>query len=181
MTCSTSCPKAWLSNEPSLSMIACLGMENKTCSYDRYMGHEPGHGGGQGRDWEGFRRFAGASCDLQTRQSHLCGAPAPPRLATPAPPGHLRWKMLRNTIRKHASGQRRSDRASTCMKVGRQPFASSRTTRDGAHEPPEGQPVAIPLLPGAWEALGGGTDAFARFNRRQLVPPGSTDLGPFGH
>ena len=31
------------------------------------------------------------------------------------------------------------------------------------------------------EALGGGTEAFARFNRRQLVLPGSTDMVPFGH
>jgi len=69
------------------------------------MGHEPGHGGGQGGDWEGFRRFAGALCDLQTRQSHLRGAPAPPRLATPAPPGHLQWKMLWNKVSKHVSGQ----------------------------------------------------------------------------
>ena len=29
--------------------------------------------------------------------------------------------------------------------------------------------------------LGGGTDGFARCNRRQLLPPGSTDLVPFGH
>ena len=42
------------------------------------MGHEPGHGGGQGRDWEGFRRFAGASCQglWASGLPELTGAPS---------------------------------------------------------------------------------------------------------